>query len=140
MKYVFPALDRRFERDRLLKKLGRKLFLGSVEEVRVTHAYVELTVENVSHEFDTFDTDEPVYDLMFTAYPGRGLVDRCWNLLDHLKRVYKDANVESGYFKTSGCPFVSSTTPELIDGAYRGSISFALHVTMNELSPATRFV
>lgn len=139
MDRVFPALQRRFDRDPELRKFGRKLFLGSPANTRTPVTYVEVECNGVTNDNDTFSTTEPVYDLTFTVYSGEKRHDRCSRVARALQRVYHDCDLEGSGFETSMMICSPGPGPILEDGRYRQEVNASLHVTLTDTQPARRF-
>lgn len=138
MEYVFPALERRFNRDSFLRRFAQKLFLGSTEEVRNRRNYVEVVSEGIDHAFDTFDSDEPVYDLRFTIYTKSDRPIQCAQIMRHMHRAFKDADLESEHFDTCGMLATGEIGPTLVNGTYQAEMTFKLHVSLKTLVPVVR--
>lgn len=136
MDLIFPAIERRFNRDGQLKRLARKLYMGSTEKNRPTRDYVELTIENVNRDFETFDSSEPVYDLTLTVHTKRNKPERCAAILRHLRRVFHECDLQGGEFQTSSMQITGETGPVMEDATYMGDISFRLHITLKTTEPA----
>ena len=138
MEHVFPAIESRFDNDPQLKKLGRMLYHGAIEQVRSVREYVEVACESIAFDFETFDTDERVYTLNFQVYTKDRNSDRCARIMGCLIRAFKDANIVGAGFSTSASRFTSGAGPLLEDGVYRGSLTLNLHVTFDSMEPAVR--
>lgn len=137
MEFVFPAIERRFDRDRKLKTLGRKLYLGSADPVRVVKEWVELTVDDINRDFDTFNSDEPVYSLTFTAWTKSRSPVKCSQIMRHIERVFHDCDLQSQNFLTVGFRMTGGDGPVLEDSAYKGTRSFELSTFLKSRRPST---
>lgn len=137
MRDVFPAIERRFRGNKRLEKLAWKIFHGHDGERVKNQTHVEVTCTNVDHEFDTFDTDEPVYSLTFWVYTQDRTPARAGKILAELRETFRYGDLDSDAFDTVLMAEVNQAGPMLEDGTYRASMDFTLHVSRRTKSPVS---
>jgi hypothetical protein len=134
---VFDALERRFKSNQRLRKLARKLYSGyGGEKVKSVMNHVEVTCTDTNNDFDTFDTEEPVYTLAFTVNSKSGRPDAAAEIMEELRRVYHNANLTSDAFDCCAMVMRAQSGPRLEDGTYRGEMTFELHASNKVHVPA----
>ena len=137
---VFPALEARFNRNRRLVGLARRLYHGLAGQQRGTRDSVEVTGSIVGNE-DTFGTDEPIYELIFTVFGSGTLPDRTAAILEELERTYKDGVLDSAYFDVSAMLLTNASGPELGEGkVWQGRMVYELYVCRKVGVPVERRV
>lgn len=135
---IFESLERRFNADTALVKAGRKLYLGLGGQRQKTLPYVEVNIGPTSTEFETFDDDVDAFGLDFTVFApdGRGVLVA--DVLQHLRRVFKSADLLSEQYRTVSMRQTDMSGPDLEDGIYVGRASYELIVQRKALIPAVR--
>lgn len=138
MHRIFEALDRQFATNRRLVLLARKLYHGlDGQSIKAVREHVDVTGDRIG-DLDTFGSDEPIYELVFTVFGKGPLPTRVAEIMEELERTFKDCNLKSGYFGCSAMQLTGCTGPRLVDGVYTGSMTFELSVTRAVNLPATR--
>jgi len=138
VKYLFEAIEARFNANPTLRLKSRKLYEGFEEtRVNVTKPYTELNAE-LSERLDTFDTDIEQWDLRFRYHAKalKGTTADEW--VDAMTETFKDANIRSGHFVTCGCRMVSASVPKLADGLFDATIRFEVTIQLTLKSPFVR--
>ncbi len=138
MFYIFPALERRFTANKRLVLLARKLYQGLGSENLKSRVYVSVTGEVVHHDFDTFDTDVPMYSLEFTLRGKGQQPAKVAEALRELRRTFDDGTLVSPDFTVSSMRETRAAGPELVEGVYEATLTYDLLVTMRTLVPANR--
>ena len=138
MFYVFPALERRFNANKRLVALARKLYNGiGLDEVK-SRVRVGVVGRVIHHDFDTFDTDVPMYELTFVVKSKGQQPSKNADALRELRRTFDDGTLESADFTVSSFRETSANGPELIENVYESTLTYDLLVTMRSLVPANR--
>ncbi len=136
MKDVFPALERRFKGAVRLRQLLRKLYHGfDGERIKATLPFVEVTCNTVHHDNDTFDTDEPEYDLTFSLYGKQERARQMMDAIDEMRQTFHKGSVSSDAFTTVIMRETGTRGPILDDGVYKAQMGFTLHVTRKTANP-----
>jgi hypothetical protein len=136
VKDVFPALERRFKGNRRLTRLLRKLYHGhDGERVKSVLPFAEVTCNAITHDNDTFDTDEPLYDLTFWLYTKREQPGQAGNAIDEMRQTYHYGDVSSDAFDTVIMRETTVRGPILEDAVYRAQMDFTLHVVRKTKNP-----
>ena len=138
MYYVFPALERRFTANKRLVGLARKLYHGLDGANVKSREHVDVVGEITHHDFDTFDTDEPLYSLTFTVQSKGSRAGKVAEILRELRRTFDDGTLESGDFTVSSMRETGADGPRLVDGVYTATLTYELHVVLRSLVPANR--
>jgi hypothetical protein len=138
MDYVFPALLRAFNGDAELKLAGRMLFQGILDEPRNVRDYVECQCEEVNHDLDAFESEEPVYTIRFVAKSKSGRADRCARILKALERVFHNGLIDSPHFTCSGMEMRNGIGPHVIDAVFEGEWTMTLHTYRSTRLAATQ--
>jgi hypothetical protein len=135
VKYLFDAIEARFEDYPALVLRGRQLYVGFEEvPVNATKPYTELNARLVER-LDTFASDIEVWDLDFRYHADalRTVDGDDW--IDGMTTVFKDADIKSGVFTTAGCRMTRAEAPMLTDGLYDATIQFQLIVQRKQELP-----
>jgi len=138
MDRVFPALERRFKANRQLVRWARRLYHGHQGElVKTVRAHVEVTCTDIDHDFDTFDSSQPVYTLVFTVHTRDREATRAGEIMGAVRETFKDADLKASDFDTVRMLLTGGSGPVLdVDtGTYHASLTFALHVSLKVESP-----
>lgn len=136
---VFPALEQRFNANKQLVRLARRLYQGhSNAIVKVVRTHVEVTCTGMNHEYDTFDTDEPVYSLAFAINTKDARPDRAAKVMREMVATFDDADVVGAAFTCVSMRLTNANGPYLEDGTYRALMDFDLHVCMKTKVPIER--
>lgn len=139
MKLLFPSLESRFNADGDSLRICRKLYMGFPEgERQRAMPYVEAHLED-SVPADSFDSDIEEKTVTFSLYSGQSLMDRINDMIEHMRRVFKDAQLVSEDFTTAGCEWVSTAGPTFEDGTYQAQMTFKVTLERALKSPETRF-
>ena len=140
MHHVFPAWEKRFKGNKRLVKLARRMYQGYGGQVlKVVRPHLDLTCVDINHDFDTFDSDEPVYSLELYINTRDAQSKRPGLIMLELREWFDDANIESAAFGTVICRVTSERGPFLEDGVYRGFMAFEHHISMKTQVPNARF-
>lgn len=138
MKYLFEAIEARFNANPTLALKGRKLYEGFEEDrVNVTKPYSEVNAEMVER-LDTFDSDIESWELRFRYHAKDIRTDSADDWVDAMTNAFKDANILSGQFHAGGCVMVGASVPRMTDGLFDAMVNFRLIVQRRHLLPATR--
>lgn len=126
MKYLFQAIEARFNANSMLRLKGRKLYEGFEDaRVNVTKPYTELNAEMVER-LDTFGSDIEVWDLHFRYHAKDIRTGAADDWVDAMTDAFKDSDIKSGRFQTAGCNMVTASVPKLKDGLFDATIDFQL--------------
>lgn len=139
MKHLFPLLESRFDGDKRLKSIARKLFRGfEGSPLKSISPYVEVSLSNVEAS-DTFDSDIDLYSIDFTIFHKGPTPDRIDNILFEMRRVFKDAgNLGSSRLDVVGFESNGMSGPSLEDAVLRATMSFVVYVQWKTKRPAER--
>ncbi len=136
MKDVFPAIDRRFKGNRRLTQLLRKMYQGfDGERIKGVLPFVEVTCNAIHHEHDTFDTDEPEYDLTFSLYAKQERARQMMEAVEEMRQTFHKGSVSSDAFTTVIMRETGTRGPILDDGVYKAQMDFTLHVSRKTANP-----
>lgn len=139
MKYLFQAIEARFNANPTLRLKGRKLFQG-FEQARVNEVkpYSELNASMVQR-LDTFGSDVETWELAFRYHAKdlRGTSADDW--IDAMTDAFKDANIRAGQFQTAGVMMLNAAVPQLANGVFDASIRFRMIFQRRELLPLVRY-
>lgn len=139
MRDVFPALERRFSQNKRLVGLARKLYHGHGGEIiKSVRAHVEVTCTGISHEYDSFSTDEPLYSLEFSINTRGREATQAADIMAEIINTFDDADVTSDAFDTVSMRLTGASGPYLEDGTYRARMAFDLHVCLKTKVPVER--
>lgn len=135
---IFESLERRFDRDKELVAVGRKLHLGLGGQRQKSLPYVEVNIGGKTSELDTFDEDVETFTLDFQvlAPDGRGVVVA--DILQNLQRVFDSADLTSEQYSTVSMMQTDMSGPDLEEGIYVGRVSYELIAQRKALIPAVR--
>lgn len=139
MKYLFPAMERRFKADATLLGLMRKMYRGFVgQPLKANLPYVEVSAID-RDPIDTFDSDVEIVTIevgLFTKGPTPFKID---NAIEEFVRVFDDCKLETskilvfGFEKQPG-----STGPFIEDGTYRATLSYLVYTERVDKRPHVR--
>jgi hypothetical protein len=136
MKDIFPALERRFKGNRRLTRLLRKLYHGfDGERVKSVLPFAEVTCNAVNHDSDTFDTQEPLYDLTFNLYTKREQARQIMDAIAEMRETFHLADVTSAAFDTIIMRETSTRGPVLDDAVYKAQMDFTHHISRKTGNP-----
>jgi hypothetical protein len=138
MDYVFPALKRAFDADPEATLAGRMLYHGILDEPRNVRNYVECECEDVNHDLDAFESEEPVYTIRFVVYSKSGRADSCARILKALERVFHNGLIVSPHFTCSGMEMRNGSGPKMVDGVFQGEWTMTLHAYRSTRLSATQ--
>lgn len=138
MFYVFPALERRFNANKRLVRLARKLYHGLDGADVKSRPSVDVVGTGPSHDFDTFDTDVPVYTLTFTIRHKGQQPNKVAEIMRELRQTFDDGTLASPDFTVSSFQETDGDGPRLVEGVFTGILVYDLMVTMQSLVPANR--
>jgi hypothetical protein len=135
MKYLFDAIEDRMNEFPALMLKGRKLFVGfESANVNAVKPYTELNAR-LRDRLDTFTSDIEVWDLGFRFHSDDVRTIDAHDWVDEMTAAFKDADIESGVFKTAGCRMTSATVPNLTNGLFDASIGFELTIQREQGLP-----
>lgn len=135
---IFESIERRFKADTALVAAGRKLYLGLNGQRQKTLPYVDVKIGPVDTELDTFDDDVDTYNLDFEVVTREGRDTAAADALQHLRRVFKAADLLSEQYRTVSMRLTGGDGPDLEEGIYVGRASYELIVQRKVLLPTVR--
>ncbi len=139
MRNLFPALKKRFDCDVYLKRIGRKLYLGTAgDQEHGTLPWVECHCVGIDHD-DTFGEDIELRLIEFTIKSGSSLRDKCLDILDHMMRVFDDGTFEGEDIQAVDADRDGGSGPDLVDGVYEASLSYTFRYHRDNQWPLTRW-
>jgi hypothetical protein len=126
MKYLFQAIEARFNAFPVLKLKGRKLFEGfDTARVNVVKPYTEVNASMVGR-LDTFESDVETWELNFRFHAQDLQSGATDDWLDALTDAFKDADVTAGQFQCAGTQMLGAFIPRLTNGVFDATARFRL--------------
>jgi hypothetical protein len=126
MKYLFQALEARFNAFPVLRLKGRKLFEGfDTARVNVVKPYTEVNAALVER-LDTFESDVETWELNFRFHAQDLQTTAADDWLDALTDAFKDADVTAGQFQCAGTQMLGASIPKLTNGVFDATARFRL--------------
>ena len=135
---LFTALERRFNANKGLTRFARKLYEGLGPEDIKQRPYVAVTIDGPSHEFDSFDGDEPLYSLTFDIKTRDAQSKRAWKIHEQMIITFDDGDIVGASFETVSCRQTGGIAPHMVDGKFEASMDFDWMISMKSTVPATR--
>lgn len=139
MKHLFPVLEARFNGDKRLKSIARKLYRGfDGAPLRSVGPYVEVSLTGMEAS-DTFDSDIDIYSIEFTLFHKGPTPDRIDDMVFEMRRVFKDAgSMGSSRMDVVGFERQDVSGPSLEDAVFRASMSYRVFVQWKTKRPSVR--
>jgi hypothetical protein len=126
MKYLFQAIEARFNAFPVLKLKGRKLFEGfDTARVNAGRPYTEVNAALVER-LDTFESDVETWELNFRFHAQDLQTKAADDWLDALTDAFKDADVTAGQFQCAGTQMLGASIPKLTNGVFEATARFRL--------------
>ena len=139
MKFVFPAIETRFDANSTLTGVGRKLYRVTDDTpndntVRPFTVVAGTLVETL----DTFASDIEIWSLVFGFIGKRVDATNADTWLEQMIASFEDADITSADFSTAGCKLISQEAPVINDVAYDAGATFELTIERTVLNPVAR--
>lgn len=124
MKYLFQALEARFNAFPVLKLKGRKLYEGFEDaRVNVVKPYTEVNASMVER-LDTFTTDIETWELNFRFHAQDLKTAAADDWIEAMTDAFKDADVRAGAFQCAGTQMLGAAIPRLTNGVFDATARF----------------
>ncbi len=108
---VFPALCDRFKGGKRVRDLGNVLLEGGDGEPIIANKHWAVTCESVSYERDTFESQAPVYDLVFELFGIHKTPDLVRKAMKAFRDRFHHADLQSADFHTVRCVVTAERGP-----------------------------
>lgn len=142
MKVLFPSLEARFNGSPLLRRVGRKLYrrsrdeLGTPADSRGPHTIVFPYQDHDT--LDTFDSDIERYFLEFRFFSKSPIPKDADNWLDQMYDSFDDCTLGSTLFHTAEFHRIGVTDPHLDGGAWVAAVKYRIVIQRFQMVPAVR--
>ncbi len=137
MDRVFGAMVERFKADAELKKLAKRMYLGTGEDHDPPYVVAEF---GPSEDLDAFDVDITIHPVTFTIVTGGTKPTKHGEAVRAFLRVFDDASIEGGEFDIVACTRTSRSGPNRTDDGmqWESSIDYDVTVELARMTPALR--
>lgn len=136
MLMLWPAIEDRFECDKLLVQKARKIYLGFQGRERSILPYVEVFMP-VETQRDTFGADLNEFVVQFNIFTKRETSKRILEIMFHLHRVFKNAPLTSQNITAVQFQLSTATGPMVVDGVYQAIRVYSVIVQPVVRNPVT---
>jgi hypothetical protein len=139
MKYLFQAIEARFNANPTLRLKGRKLFEGFDEaRVNVVKPYTEVNAAMVQR-LDTFGSDVETWELNFRFHAQDLKTGAADDWIDAMTDAFKDANIKAGQFQCAGTVMLGASVPKLNNGVFDATVRFRIIFQRTVNLPLVRY-
>ncbi len=113
MNSFVAALQSRFDSDRSLRKLARRMHFGLGTAALKSPPYVDLIITGGDDDDDTFDSDVERISLTFNVITKDHLGQTAMKIVAAMRRVFDDAKFKTGDYASVEMHWVDVTGPLL---------------------------